>query len=315
MDRAMSPVLTETPGTGIAPPEKPSRWQIGLSTFAGYLVAALTLLLVVGLPVLGLIGFPNVEGRGLFHVYDGWSLAAEACAGLLLTSATAWAVARQIRISTGWEVPFGFTFLTLLVTGYAPALALTPFFWATAPVSLLLATWILHWRCEPGGAEPMRTLGRVPRRYRRRVAIGLAVAAPLMLGYALFYAAAHPLSVDGGRGAKTYGHEPGKLLRYELFVDNPGTADVTDVALVRLEGSPVLQLERPLRAFDRVELDDGAYGRADRARAAPGPVLPRAARHARRGLARVHGAGHAPRAAAAALGMRRLCAVIGAIGR
>ena len=257
----MSPVLTETPGTGIAPPEKPSRWQIGLSTFAGYLVAALTLLLVVGLPVIGLIGFPNVEGRGLFHVYDGWSLAAEACAGLLLTSATAWAVARQIRISTDWEVPFGFTFLTLLVTGYAPALALTPFFWATAPVSLLLATWILHWRCEPGGAEPMKTLGRVPRRYRRRVAIGLAVTVPLMLGYVLFYAAGHPLTAEGGRGAKTYAHEPGELLRYELQVHNHGTADVTDIALVRVEGSPVLQLERAgLRPLDRVTLDGGSFG-------------------------------------------------------
>ena len=257
MGRAMSPVLTETPGTGIAPPKKPSRWQIGLSTFAGYLVAALTLLLVVGLPVVWLIGFPNADGRGLFHVYDGWSLAAEACAGLLLTSATALAVARQIRISTGWEVPVGFTFLTLLLTGYVPALALTPFFWAAAPISLVLATLILHWRCEPGGAEPMKTLGRVPRRYRRGVAIGLAVAAPLMLGYVLFYAAGHPLDVDGARGAKAYDHQPGKLLRYELYLNNGGSADVTDIALVRLEGSPVLQLER---ALDLVTLEAEEFG-------------------------------------------------------
>jgi hypothetical protein len=28
----------------------------------------------------------------------------------------------------GWEVGFGFPFLTLLVTGYAPAVALTPMY-------------------------------------------------------------------------------------------------------------------------------------------------------------------------------------------
>lgn len=270
----MSPVLTATPETGIAPPKKPSRWLVGWATFLGYVLAGLALVLCAFI-VVPLVGFSNDEGRGLFQVYNGWSWAAEACVGVLVTAATAWAVAGQIRTKTGWEVPFGFTFLTLLVTGYAPALALTPLFWAASPVSLVLATWILHWRCEPAGAEPMKTLGRVPRRYRRGVAIGLAVAVPLMVGYVLFYAAMHPLGVEVARGAKVVKHEPGKLLRYELLLNNNGTAEVTDIALVRLEGSPVLQLERaetgarvwlppvrPLRPLDRVTLGDQEFGEA-----------------------------------------------------
>jgi hypothetical protein len=64
--------------------------------------------------------------------------------------------------------------LTLLITGYAPLLALTPFYAAAAPVSLVAATLVLRWRSEPAGAEPLRTLGRVPRRYWRHPSAALA---------------------------------------------------------------------------------------------------------------------------------------------
>jgi hypothetical protein len=242
----MSPTLTEHAGTGISPPVKPSVWRLGWAAFLGYLFTFLGglplvfLMLAVGIDVLG------GEGRGAFERYDVWSWLAEACLGLLATSVTAWAVAWQLRERTGWEVPLSFTFFTLLLTGYAPLLALTPFYWATAPVSLAAATLILRWRCEPAGAEPLRTLGGVPRRYRRPVAIALAVAGPLMLAYLIAYAATHPLRAQHGysRDGLVNAHDPGKLSRYSLFLENNGPAAVKDLSIVGVEGTPALQLER-----------------------------------------------------------------------
>jgi hypothetical protein len=253
----MSPVLTATPETGLAPPQKPSRWQVGWTTFAGYLLSGL-LLLVVGFATSLAIGWPNAPGRGVFYRYDAWSWAAEACVGLLITFITAWLVADRLRSATGWEVPLGFTFVTLLVTGYAPALALTPFYWAAAPVSLVAATLILHRRCEPGGAEPMRMLGRLPRRRRQAAAIALALAGPLMFAYVLGYAATHPLANRGDIGARPWERHPGNLHRYRLTLDNMGTAEVSDIAIVRVDGTPALQLERagapPLLSLKRVTI-------------------------------------------------------------
>jgi hypothetical protein len=241
----MGATLTEQAGTGISPPLRPSIWRVGWATFLGYLLAVL-----VGIPLAISVGFVGVDlagdGRGAFHRYDVWSWLAEACVGLLATFATAWAVAWQLRERTGWEVSLSFTFLTLLITGYAPLLALTPFYWAAAPVSLVAATLILRWRCEPAGAEPLRTLGAVPRRYRRLVAIALALAGPLMFAYVVGYSATHPLqaSTAYATGGLVNAHEPGKLMRYQLYLDNNGPAAVTDLSIVRVEGEPGLQLER-----------------------------------------------------------------------
>ena len=241
----MSETLTEQPGTGISPPVRPSVWRVGWATFVGYfLTVALGLLIVVPLSSLGISAF-DTASRGLFLHYDVWSWLAEACAGLLATWMTAFFVSDSLRRRTGWEVPFAFAFLTLLLTGYAPLLAITPLYAATAPVSLIAATLILHWRAEPAGAEPLNALGAVPRRYRRRVVIGLAVAGPLMFGYVVAYGATHPLR-QGSRssGDPAHRYRPGKLIRYELYLDNRGPFEMRDLSVVRIEGSPALQLER-----------------------------------------------------------------------
>jgi hypothetical protein len=242
---AMSSTLTEQAGTGISPPVRPSVWRVGWATFVGYfLTVVLGLVVVVPLSSLGISAF-DTASRGLFLHYDVWSWLAEACAGLLATWITAFFVSDSLRRVTGWEVPFSFAFLTLLLTGYAPLLAITPLYGATAPVSLVAATLILHWRAEPAGAEPMSALGAVPRRYRRRVAIGLAVAGPLMFGYVVAYGATHPLRVDTySAGTRTWAYHPGQLKRYELYIENQGPFEVSDFSIVGVEGSPVLQLER-----------------------------------------------------------------------
>jgi hypothetical protein len=252
----MSPTLTEHAGTGISPPVKPSVWRVGWAAFLGYLFTFLGglplvfLTLAVGIDVLG------GEGRGAFERYDVWSWLAEACVGLFATVFTAWAVAWQLRERTGWEVPLSFTFLTLLLTGYAPLLALTPFYWAAAPVSLVAATLILRWRCEPAGAEPRALLSVVPRRYRRQAVIALGVSLPLIAGYALAYGTTHPLHWDGSVGFSPngtaithasdpprYQRDPGAIERYVFGVKNIGRFDVDDVTLTAVEGDPVFQLE------------------------------------------------------------------------
>ena len=241
----MSSALTEQPGTGISPPPRPSVWRVGWATFVGYVITlVIGLPIVIGMASLGIAVF-NDPGRGIFLRYDVWSWLAEACVGLLATGLTAFVVRDSLHQRTGWEVPFWFTFATLLLTGYAPLLALTPLYGATAPVSLAAATLILRWRAEPAGAEPRKWLGGVPRRYRRRVAIALAVGVPLMLGYVLAYGATHPLHTSSLFAQhKPWAFHPGKLHRYELYLENPGPFEVSDVSIVGVEGSPALQLER-----------------------------------------------------------------------
>lgn len=241
----MSPAVVEQAPAGIAPPVRPSVWRVGWATFVGYLqTVVLGLPIAIGLLALGINLFNGAE-RGIFLRYDLWSWLAEGCAGLLAVGLTAFLVRDSLHHRTGWEVPYWFAFATLLLTGYAPLLALTPLYGATAPVSLVAATLILRWRAEPAGAEPRRWLGGVPRRYRRRVAIGLAVGVPVMLGYVLAYGASHPLRTDTWSPAPTaWAFHPGKLQRYHLQLENSGPFEVSDVSVVGVEGSPALQLER-----------------------------------------------------------------------
>jgi hypothetical protein len=241
----MSSALAESTPTGISPPPRPSLWGVGWATFLGYLLTVLC-----GLPlVLLLVGVgvgidPSGDGRGVFHAYDVWSWLAEACVGLLATFVTAFFVGDSLRRRTGWEVPFSFTFVTLLLTGYAPLLALTPLYGATAPVSLAAATLLLRWRAAPAGSEPLKMLGAVPRRYRRGVVIAIALAGPLMFAYVLAYGATHPLHPSDTGAPHTYSYKPGKLVRYDLSLANDGQFAITNLSIVRVEGSPALQLER-----------------------------------------------------------------------
>jgi hypothetical protein len=143
-------------------------------------------------------------------------------------------------------------------------------------VSLALAAILLRWRARPSGAEPVTPLGEVPMRFRRPVAISVALAAPLMAAYVLGYAATHPLRFDAQYSAgekRVFPWEPGQVVRYTFRLDNVGSATVTDLAVVRSEGSPALQLDRagvladqwgfrarrPLKPLAGTELDEGEY--------------------------------------------------------
>jgi len=239
----MSSALAESTPTGVSPPPRPSVWAVGWAAFFGYLLT-----LLVGLPVAVVLSGVGVdvggEGRGVFHAYDVWSWLAEVCLGVLATFVTAFFVGDRLRRRTGWEVPFSFAFVTLLVTGYAPLLAFTPLYGAAAPVSLVAATLLLRWRAAPAGAEPLKLLGAVPRRYRRAVAIALAVTGPLMFAYVVAYGATHPLRWGYGSDERVHAYKPGKLMRYELALENGAPAAVSDISIVRVEGSPALQVER-----------------------------------------------------------------------
>ena len=159
----MSPVLTAPPeAPPRPPPERPGYLAIVWAAFLGYVCT-----LMVGFPLavlthqagLNMAGVINSEDRGVFARYDVGSWAAEACVGLLAVGLTSLLVGHLIRTRTGWEVPFGFTFVTLLITGYAPLLVLTPLYGAGA-ASFWLAAFVLRWRLEPSGAEPRTPLVR-----------------------------------------------------------------------------------------------------------------------------------------------------------
>ncbi len=235
-----------------APPERPSFLAVAWATFLGYLVTAV-LALAIGMVGL-LAGGPlwkdaQAPGRGLFYAYDVWSWAAEACAGLLILSVTAVIVGSSLRERTGWEVGFGTIFLTLFATGYAPALAITPLYGATGLVSLLLAALVLRRLARPSGAEPRTALQQVPARWRRPIAIGVAIAVPVMALYTVGYAVTHPLR-DWDTGARTVlKRDPGAVNRVELQIHQTGRSAVTDPELVRVEGSPALQVERARMAI------------------------------------------------------------------
>jgi hypothetical protein len=246
----MSPAtLTPSVEAPAVPPERPGFFAVAWATFLGYLVAAIVLLavgLVLMLAGVGIIDVGGTAGRGLFYRYDLWSWAAEACVAILITGLTSLLVGSYLTSHTRWEVPFGTVFLTLMVTGYAPALALTPLYGATALVSLVLAALFLRWRARPSGAEPMTPLGQVPRRFRRAVAIGVAIAVPVMGAYAVGYALMHPLRSDWNatNAERSFAREPGGRMLFELRVENTGRAVVHDLELVKTEGSPAIQVER-----------------------------------------------------------------------
>jgi hypothetical protein len=262
------------------PPPRPGFFAVGWATFLGY---ALTVLLAIPLVVavsyagLDLMDRSGSVDRGVFYRYDGWSWAAEACLGLLAVAVTAAIVGSVLRSRTAWEVPYGWTFTILFATGYAPVLALTPLYGVTAGVSLALAAILLRWRARPSGGEPTTLLGAVPRRYRRAVAIAVAVAGPLMAAYVLAYAATHPLRFEAhsaDTGQRLVAHEPGKVVRWSFQLEVVGSATVTDLEVFKSEGSPALQLERagvldgdwprpgriPLRPLAGLELDKDDYG-------------------------------------------------------
>jgi hypothetical protein len=250
------PPLVEAPP---APPERPGFFAVAWAAFLGYLVAAILGLVVLLASLAAGVALgnpPSSPGRGLFYRYDLWSWSAEACAAIIILAVTAGMVGWYLRDRTGWEVGFGAIFLTLFVTGYAPALAVTPLYGATGLVSLLLATYVLRRFARPSGAEPRTLLGQVPARMRRPVAITIAVAVPLMCVNVIGYAATHPLRDDVSSNARTvFKREPGALNRYRFELSNGGRADVTNLSLVRTEGSPGLAVERA-----RVEVFDDETG-------------------------------------------------------
>jgi hypothetical protein len=246
-----------------APPERPGFFAVAWATFLGYLMTALLgLVVVLGSVVAGVglwSGPSSSPGRGLFYRYDVWSWGAETCAALIILAVTAGMVGLYLRERTGWEVGFGAIFLTLFVTGYAPFLAVTPLYGATGLVSLLIATYVLRRLARPSGGEPRTFLGQVPRRARRPVAIAIAVGLPIMCVYVLGYATTHPLRDDWDAQTRAvFKREPGALNHYPLRIRNAGRAGVTDVSLVRTEGSPALAVERA-----RVEVFDEDTGRGE----------------------------------------------------
>jgi hypothetical protein len=66
-----------------------------------------------------------------------------------------------------------------------------------------------------------------------------------MLGYVLAYGATHPLHTGAyAANHKAWRHDPGKLTRYDLYLEDLGAFAVSDVSIVGVEGTPTLQLER-----------------------------------------------------------------------
>ena len=196
----MNPVLTAPEQAPPAPPPpRPGFFAVAWATFLGYLgtvVLAFPLVIALGLEAgwtRGSVGFGH---RGAFYRYDGWSWAAEACLGVLAVAVTAAIVGSVLRSRTGWEVPYGWTFLILFATGYAPVLGADPALRRDRIVSLALAAFLLRWRARPSGAEPLTPLGRGAEALRRAVAIAWPWLGPLMAAYVLGYAATHPLRFD-----------------------------------------------------------------------------------------------------------------------
>jgi hypothetical protein len=66
-----------------------------------------------------------------------------------------------------------------------------------------------------------------------------------MAAYVLGYAATHPLRFDADNTYKrAYDRDPDAIERYVFNIRGLGSAGATDLAVVRVEESPALQLER-----------------------------------------------------------------------
>jgi hypothetical protein len=129
----------------------------------------------------------------------------------------------------------------------------TPLYGATGVVSLAVATVVLRRLARPSGGEPRTALGQLPPRARRPVAIAVAVGVPLMVLYVYGYALTHPLSLGDSNNGERIAREPGTLERFPLQLDNGGSAEITGLSIVRVEGSPALQFERagvPVREIE-----------------------------------------------------------------
>jgi hypothetical protein len=252
---AMSGAVAEQTAAPLAPPKRPGWLRVVWATFLGYVLAGFTLfgLLTLAWAVgVGVWGGDDTVARGIFHRYDAWSWAAEACAGLLATGVTASMVDWRLRAQTGWEAPFWLVFLVLMAAGYVPGLALTPLYGATGLASLLVASVVLWRVARPSGAEPMGPLTAVPRSHRRAVVIALGAITASMAAYVVGYAATHPIDMTtpelsdeaGGDRVREYRHRPGSLVRYTMNLFSEDRATPRDVRVVGIEGSPVWQLER-----------------------------------------------------------------------
>ena len=258
----MQVIEKTAPEIGISPPVRPGFFAVAWSMVLGYFAAILFLIPLALLAEWAGIDVWNgaqTNEHGLFYRFDVWSYAAEAFAGVFVAAMTAYWVRQVLLERTDWEVPFGFAFVTIFLTGYAPAAALTPLYGATGLLSLIVAALILRWRIEPAGAEPMTVLGVVPKRYRGVAKISLIVAVPVMAFYALAYGATHPLRTSdtvnfGGNGdargvvstdeRAQYRRDPGAVNGYRLGLQNRGPFAISDLAVVGIDGSAVFQLER-----------------------------------------------------------------------
>jgi hypothetical protein len=87
--------------------------------------------------------------------------------------------------------------------------------------------------------------------------MAVAVGVPLMAAYALGYAATHPLRFDAENTVRrSYERDPGGIVRYTFRIVDVGSAAVTDLAVVRSEGGPGLQLDRAGVLLNRWDADD-----------------------------------------------------------
>lgn len=119
----MAPTVVAPVEAPPAPPERPGYLSVAWATFLGYLFTVFLLFAVAILALVAGLALNDTSdsvGRGLFYRYDVWSWGAEACVGVLVVGVTSLMVGSQLHHRTGWEVPFGTTFMTLLLAGYAP---------------------------------------------------------------------------------------------------------------------------------------------------------------------------------------------------
>ena len=262
----------------------PPWWPVIWATFLGYLLAlvfgfvAWVALLLSGVVHSGGTwgAYPEVPLEWPYLSNGLWSVLANGVFIVAGLGLAAWTVQRLVDGKTRHEVSFTAVFATLVVTGYAPAVAypgLLPFNGILALVATAaLVRWLALDRSPPS-------------RGRWRVAgFGLAaVAASAAVAYGVF----HPLwfeaavSPVAGRETTLHGervvvYRPAytKLVPYEFSLDNAGFADVVvtglelpdRLGLIRLESvregpAPLVLRPASLRAMSHPREEFAIAGR------------------------------------------------------
>lgn len=180
------------------PPVRPGWLRTGWALLLAYFCSALLLLLgVTPLWELGLLdqrGSRALPGLITSPYYPGgaWAIATDLSVAAVILAVTMLAIEWILRWQVGYMVSRPLLFLTLAVTGWAPALRMHPLF-ASSGLAFVEVLVLVRWRASPVAVTE-------PEQWPWRQLLALLLLSALLIGS---YTTFHPLrttSLGGGPG-------------------------------------------------------------------------------------------------------------------